>query len=420
VKRFDIEALLRAIAGSIALVIAIAFPLTTFLSGRHAETNLLAFESRVVAQDTTAFVSDAPVLWEVHVERIRDRLQNRLQAGRGVKLLDRTGNAITAVAVDVPSPTFTASSVVYDFGTPVATVVLSGSLRPLLIATFWTGLLGLGIAIVVYLPLRTISIRALRRSQRQLAQLNDELEQRVEDRTAALTVANKELESFSYSVSHDLRAPLRHIHGYAEMLTAATAGQLTDKAQRYLKTISDASVELGLLIDSLLAFSRMGRAELHETRVPLDVLVQDTIRGLEMATQGRNIEWKIAPLPLVLGDSTVLKAVFANLIGNAVKYSSKRDPAQIEIGCAGEEAERAILFVRDNGAGFDMRYVDKLFGVFQRLHTAAEFEGTGIGLAIVRRIISRHGGRTWAEGKLNEGATFYFTLRPAPPDPAPQ
>jgi light-regulated signal transduction histidine kinase (bacteriophytochrome) len=181
-----------------------------------------------------------------------------------------------------------------------------------------------------------------------------------------------------------------------------------------LKTITDASVEMGQLIDDLLAFSRMGRNEMAgESAVQLDALVQETIRGLEMATTGRNIVWRAAPLPQVVGDPSMLRQVFANLVGNAIKYSRMRDPAQIEIGCAGEEEGRIILFVRDNGAGFDMKYAQKLFGVFQRLHRPEEFEGTGIGLAIVRRILSRHGGRVWADSALNQGATFYFTLKGA-------
>ncbi len=262
-------------------------------------------------------------------------------------------------------------------------------------------------------PMQFIAIRAditkHKQAQEQIVGLNTELHQRA----AQLEAANKELESFSYSVSHDLRAPLRHVQGYVQMLDRATEGQLSDKARRYLKTITDASVEMGQLIDDLLAFSRMGRVEMQETRVSLDVLVRDTVRGLEMATNGRNIAWKIRPLPQVLGDPATLKQVLANLIGNAVKYSRQRDPAEIEIGCDREEDGRAIFFVRDNGAGFDMKYVQKLFGVFQRLHRAEDFEGTGIGLATVRRIIVRHGGRTWAEGALNEGATFFFTLQPA-------
>jgi PAS domain S-box-containing protein len=252
-----------------------------------------------------------------------------------------------------------------------------------------------------------------RRDQEMLKTLNTELEERVRARTAELEAANDELESFSYSVSHDLRAPLRHVQGYVGMLTAEIEEQLTDKSTRYLKTITGATKEMGQLIDNLLAFSRMGRVHVSERSVSLDGLVRDVVASLEMATRGRNIHWTLGPLPVVIGDPSLLKQVFANLLGNAVKYTRGRDPAEIEIGCADEEAGRRVLFVRDNGAGFDMKYVDKLFGVFQRLHRADEFEGTGIGLATVRRIIARHGGRTWAEGKVDEGATIYISLRAA-------
>ena len=235
--------------------------------------------------------------------------------------------------------------------------------------------------------------------------------QKVQAINQQLQAANQELEAFSYSVSHDLRAPLRHIHGYVEMLSKATQGQLSEKAVRYLQTIASASAEMGHLIDDLLEFSRMGRVVMIERPVDLNSLVKDTRRSLEMEVQGRNIEWNIAPLPVVSGDASMLRQVLANLLGNAVKYTRPRNPAKIEIGTAGEEDGRTIFFVRDNGAGFDMKYADKLFGVFQRLHRADEFEGTGIGLATVRRIIARHGGRTSAEGRPGEGACLYFTLK---------
>jgi len=239
---------------------------------------------------------------------------------------------------------------------------------------------------------------------------NEVQRERDAEHAKELATANEELEAFSYSVSHDLRAPLRHIHGYVEMLRGATAGQLSDKATHYLKTIADASAEMAELIDDLLAFSRVGRAEMGLAAVDLGEVVQDVIRGLEMALKGRAIVWTITELPRVVGDGPLLKQVLANLIDNAIKYSRSREPATIEIGCAGEEEGRAVLFVRDNGVGFEMQYAHKLFGVFQRLHRAEEFEGTGIGLATARRIVSRHGGRVWAEGALNEGATFYFTM----------
>lgn len=246
-------------------------------------------------------------------------------------------------------------------------------------------------------------------TEERIVRLNADLASRASE----LEAANKELESFSYAVSHDLRAPLRHVQGYVELLTRELPAQLSDQGRRYLKTITKAAQDMGLLIDELLSFSRSARTEMREIAVDLDKMIQDVLRGMELAVRGRNIVWKIASLPRARGDPPMLRQVWANLLGNAVKYTRGRSPAQIEIGVAGAENGRIILFVRDNGAGFDMKYADKLFGVFQRLHRAEEFEGTGIGLANVRRIVSRHGGRTWAEGKLGEGATFYFTLAPA-------
>ena len=250
-----------------------------------------------------------------------------------------------------------------------------------------------------------------KRAEAEVRKLNAELEQRVVERTAQLEAANKELEAFSYSVSHDLRAPLRHVQGYVDMLAREAEGQLSENGRRYMKTIVDVSREMGVLIDDLLAFSRMGRAEMIETTVNLDSLVQDTLRDLEPATRERNITWKIPPLPAVQDDPAMLKLALTNLLGNAVKFTRPRNPAEIEIGCDGMEGERVIVFVRDNGVGFDPQYAHKLFGVFQRLHRADEFEGTGIGLANVQRIIARQGGRVWAEGALDRGATFYFTLK---------
>jgi PAS domain S-box-containing protein len=262
---------------------------------------------------------------------------------------------------------------------------------------------------------RTYDVYAFRfgaPEKRQVAILFNDISKRVQAQ-AALEEANKELEAFSFSVSHDLRAPLRHVQGYIELLKGEMKGQLSEKAQRYMETVSGAARKMSQLIEDLLGFSRMGRAAMTQSAVDPNVLVQRTRHELEHAIGGRNINWKVSPLPMVHADPAMLQLVFANLIGNAVKYSRKRDPAEIEIGSAGMEGGRHVFFVRDNGAGFDMSNIERLFGVFQRLHGVDEFEGTGIGLANVRRIVARHGGRTWAEGKTDAGATFYFTVNPA-------
>jgi PAS domain S-box-containing protein len=225
-----------------------------------------------------------------------------------------------------------------------------------------------------------------------------------------LHALNEELEAFSYSVSHDLRAPLRHISGFSEMLTNHAAATLDDKGRRYLKTIGDSAARMGVLIDDLLMFSRMGRSEMGRQNVSLSEIVAATVEGLKSEIGNRAVRWEIGDLPPVEGDVPMLRQVFANLLSNAVKYSRHQAEARIVISAQPEKAGMVELRVRDNGAGFDMKYAPKLFGVFQRLHSASEFEGTGVGLAIVRRIVQRHGGRIWAESAVGAGATFYLTL----------
>jgi light-regulated signal transduction histidine kinase (bacteriophytochrome) len=236
-----------------------------------------------------------------------------------------------------------------------------------------------------------------------------EIEAGLEKTRRELEVANKELEAFSYSVSHDLRAPLRHISGYVELLVKHFQSELSEKGVHYLDSIADSAHQMGKLIDTLLQFSRIGRAEMHRSQLEMNKIVQEVVESVSKDNPDRTIEWVVRKLPSVSGDDATLRLVWVNLLSNAAKFTRTRKYASIEIG-AKDETKEVIFFVKDNGVGFDMKYAQKLFGVFQRLHPTEEFEGTGIGLANVNRIVMRHGGRAWAEAEVNKGATFYFSL----------
>jgi signal transduction histidine kinase len=251
-----------------------------------------------------------------------------------------------------------------------------------------------------------VEVEQRRHREEEIRKLNQELGKRA----AELEATNKELESFAYSVSHDLRAPLRHMVGYSELLQRQASSSLDEKSRRFIQTILNSAKRMGNLIDDLLAFSRIGRAETKKTKVDLRQLVDEVVAEIGQDTKGRDIAWKIGALPVCYGDRSMLRLVVVNLVSNAVKFTRMREPAEIEIGCDDRNQEEVEVFVRDNGAGFDMQYVNKLFGVFQRLHLPEQFEGTGIGLATVQRIVHRHGGQVRGEAAVEQGATFYFSL----------
>ncbi len=259
-------------------------------------------------------------------------------------------------------------------------------------------------------------VMARQQAETELRLLNLELEQRIFERTAQLAASNQDLEAFTYSVAHDLEAPLRQIRGYAEIMQEEIGPLLPPGALQYLERIRLRSENMRLMLEDLLNLSLIGKQELNRQMIKLNVIVNDVVATLKADNSSRQIEWKIDDLPAVACDPGLMKLVFTNLLSNAVKYSRHRQTAVIEVGTEGRGDEVSI-FVRDNGVGFDMKNADRLFGVFQRLHRAEDFEGTGVGLAIVARIVRKHGGRIWAQGESDKGAVFHFTLGNPPPEP---
>lgn len=247
-------------------------------------------------------------------------------------------------------------------------------------------------------------------SMRNLRLRNRALEAKVRQRTAQLEAVNKELEAYSYTVSHDLRAPLRHITSFGQFMASSKDTVYAEKDRQYLDRILHAAGSMSKMIEELLTFARMSEIDLRPIPIEVESLLDEIMRHLQPEMEGRNIVWKRQPIPELYGDLGLLRQVFVNLLMNAIKYSRGRNPAEIEIGSQNDSPDEIIVYVKDNGTGFDMQYANKLFGVFQRLHRQDEFEGTGVGLASVRRIIGRHGGRVWAEGKPGQGATFFFSL----------
>lgn len=428
----------------------------------------------VPLRDVRTGLVDRVLVSEVRLKRIWDLIADvRVSSGQSVYIVDAQGRVVAhrnpsvvlrGTSFDVPNqdgihPGLTGSSVVLAVDTArfgqqefnvVAeqavsealalarnTVLITATL--LVVALVISGALGFLIVRQIVEPIQTMATTAqaisvgdlsqqVRVSSRdelgvladafnsmamQLRILINSLEQRVADRTAQLEASNKELEAFAYSVSHDLRAPLRHIAGFVQLLHQREAEQLDATSSRYLNIIAESADRMGRLIDDLLAFSRTGRTEMQVRQVELDEMVREVQQELAPEMENRHITWEIGPLPSVQADPTLLRQVWVNLLSNAIKFTTPRPKAHIEIGTVQEKSglSEVTLFVRDNGVGFDPKYTHKLFGVFQRLHGKEEFEGTGIGLATVRRIIERHGGRVWAEGDLDHGATFYLTLR---------